>query len=145
MMAPSIVPATQAFPLPAHLPAGAQVFEVVRSGSFAGHVFSKGERLIVDGAAQRGDAVVLVARGRGRPRLGQVRAHGLVGDLGEPCLERRWAVAGRLLGVASQLAGGWQVSRFDEPEVVGMVSGSVAPTAVVDAPAAVGQLDLFAA
>lgn len=134
MSAPSILPAQQAFSLPANLPRGTEVYEVHQSGRFGDQVFSKGERLLVEGAPECGDAVVLVARGPGRPRLGWVRSTGLVGDCGEPCLSRRWRAAGRLVGIARPLAGGWQVTRFDEPDLVGMVRDVRA-----------GQLELFAA
>lgn len=51
------------------------------------------------GEVRHGDAVVLVARGHGRPRMGMVRGRQLIGDAGERCLEARWCPAGRLIGV----------------------------------------------
>ncbi|MCA9569952.1 MAG: hypothetical protein KC656_19035 [Myxococcales bacterium] len=141
MNTPSLVPAADAFPLPATFPVGTRVFDVRRDGAFAERVFRTGERLLVDGAGSVGDPVVLVARGPGRPRLGFVARDGLVGDRGEPCLASRWEVAGRVIGVARPLANGWSVERFDAPDLLGMVATPQAAVAQVP----VVQLSLFAA
>lgn len=143
MSAPQLIPSARQF----HLPTNAtdvRSFEVRQRGCMGEQVFNTGEHLLLDGAPCDGDLVVLTARGPGRPRLGRVSGSGLVGDRGEPCSHTRWAVAGRVVGVARPLAGGWSVQHFDSPTVFG-----IQPVRrVVREPApkvALGQLSLFAA
>lgn len=147
MAVPALTRISPTTPRPANLPAGVQAFSVARGGEFAGRRFSEGEIALVGGAVEEGEALVLVALGHGRPRLGTVRGSRLIGDRGEPCLTSRWEVAGRLLGIARPVGAGWAVDAFDAPGIVGM-----APSAAPEqgAPASVGgrsmvQLSLFAA
>ncbi|MEZ4319464.1 MAG: hypothetical protein R3F61_18255 [Myxococcota bacterium] len=154
--------------LPSGTPASIQVFSVVRDGEFAGRRFRSGELAVVEGMPEEGDAVVLVAVGPGRPRLGRVVGNRLMGDRGEPCLMSRWEVAGRVAGVIRPVGTGWAVEMFDQPGIVGMAADAVthgwearevaasgavsrreepgSPTgATVREPVATPQLSLFAA
>lgn len=74
-------------------------FLVERAGWFEQRWWRVGERVLCGAVAHVGEVVVLVPSGRGAPRLGKIRRLGLEGDRGEACDPRRWAVAGRVLGV----------------------------------------------
>jgi len=74
-------------------------FVVLTAGDFGGRWFERGEVLVCGGPARPGQTVVLVAHGRGRPRLGHQRGVGFTGDRGEPCSMERWMAAGRVLQV----------------------------------------------
>ncbi|HHO53415.1 MAG TPA: hypothetical protein ENK18_21730 [Deltaproteobacteria bacterium] len=87
----------------------ASLFVVLRSGSFGGQHWVPGEVLVCRGTAYTGDAVVLVARGHGRPRLGCVQGSRFFGDAGEPCHPARWRAAGRVVATYSTNVGGWAV------------------------------------
>ena len=69
-------------------------FVVVSAGAFGGRWFERGDVLVCTEGARPGQAVVLVAHGRGRPRLGHQRGQGFTGDRGEPCSSDRWMAAG---------------------------------------------------
>jgi len=145
MSAPSIRPATVPFGSPMGFPPMRQVFSVERDGLFGGRQFHAGELALVDGVAEEGDLVVLVAAGPGRPRLGRVVGNRLLGDRGEPCLMSRWEVAGRVVGVIRPVGTGWCVELFDQPGLVGMATGQEAGEAIAPRFSAPTQLDLFAA
>lgn len=133
------------------VPSSVQAFSVVRDGMFAGRMFRSGEVALVHGGPEEGDAVVLVAQGPGRPRLGRVQGNQLVGDRGEPCLMSRWEVAGRVIGVARPMGAVWVIEHFDgmtaEAVVDGRFTATLAEATPVQATQAVPirQLDLFAA
>lgn len=74
-------------------------FVVTQPGEINGSMVREGDVLVVGGRARLGDAVVLLARGVGRPRVGSMAHDGLRGDAGEPCSAARWVPAGRLLEV----------------------------------------------
>ncbi len=74
-------------------------FVVTQPGELNGAVVCEGDVLVVGGRARPGDAVVLLARGMGRPRVGSMAHDGLRGDAGERCSAARWVPAGRLLEV----------------------------------------------
>jgi hypothetical protein len=74
-------------------------FVVMQPGELNGSTVRQGDVLVVGGRARPGDAVVLLARGMGRPRVGSMAHDGLRGDAGEPCSAARWVPAGRLLEV----------------------------------------------
>jgi hypothetical protein len=160
MLVPSLALHEAPLALPHGLPFGGRLFRVAHGGQFGGRRFQAGELALVGGIPQEGDAVVLVAIGPGRPRLGSVQGRRILGDRGEPCLTSRWEVAGRLLGVLRPVGTGWAVELVHQgdvdgtSELVGMV-----PSAAVErgAPPSVGgrshysgrapegQLSLFAA
>lgn len=97
MSAPRIVAITASLPL---VPQGARLFQVVQEGSFADRSWAVGDVLVcVPGAEQDESAVVLVARGHGRPRLGSRQGHHLRGEVGELCSPERWLVAGAVVAV----------------------------------------------
>ena len=79
--------------------AEAMTFVVVQSGVFNGRPWNVGDVVVCQGMATDGEAVVLVARGMGRPRLGTVAGHRFYGDCGEPCSRARWEAAGRIVAV----------------------------------------------
>ena len=112
-----------------------RLFRVVESGAFGGQRWSAGQVLVCRGTPRTGDAVVLVARGHGRPRMGRVQGTRFIGDAGEPCHPARWGAAGRVVGAFRRQRGAW-------------VADTVSPSAVGEAgessPAAT-QLRLFAA
>jgi hypothetical protein len=139
MHAPLLNPSSRRFHLPGQ-PHAAIAFEIRTDGRVDGRAFSSGEHLLLEPGAQDGDAVVLVATGPGRPRLGFVRGATLVGDRGEPCARSRWSVAGRIVGVARPLGADWRVEPFDAPHVVGLDR-----TQEPAAPERPGQLSLFVA
>lgn len=121
MFAPALMLSTTPLHLPANLPDDVIAFEVLRGGSFNGHVFRSGDQVLVHGVPEDGDEVVLVTTGRGRPRFGSLERQRLLGDQGEPCSMDRWAAAGRLLAVARPVPGGWTVEDLDDTNVVGLV------------------------
>lgn len=82
--------------LPAHVATGSTAFAVVRSGTFAGRWFERGEVLVCGAGWDLGQAVVLIARTQGRPRLGHVLGSSFSGDRGEACSTERWMPAGGL-------------------------------------------------
>lgn len=146
MSAPQLTASTRLFNLPGHT-ANVRSYEVRHTGRIGEQMFSHGEHLLLDGAANDGDLVVLAAKGPGRPRLGRVSGTGLVGDRGEPCSHSRWVVAGRVIGVARPLAGGWSVEQFASPTIVGIlpVAHPTDERVVARPEVARGQLSLFAA
>ncbi|MCB9677020.1 MAG: hypothetical protein H6737_18025 [Alphaproteobacteria bacterium] len=148
MFAPSLRNATLGFEAPSTLPVGIRVFGIVRDGEFAGRHYRSGElAVVVGGVPEEGDAVVLVAVGPGRPRLGRVQGNRLIGDRGEPCLMSRWEVAGRVEGVIRPVGAGWAIEMFDQPGIVGMAADR-APGVLEGTPEPVrpvAQLSLFAA
>ena len=75
------------------------VFVVVSSGEFDGQRYRVGDVLICRGEAVDGEAMVLMARGHGRPRMGRVLGDALFGEVGEPCSAARWRAAGRIVTV----------------------------------------------
>ena len=75
------------------------VFVVTSPGDFGGQRYSIGDMLICRGDVGDDEAVVLMARGHGRPRLGWVRGDALSGEAGEPCSVSRWRAAGRIVAV----------------------------------------------
>ena len=99
MTAPRIAPVHEA--LSSRLPEGwraaeDRAFVVVSGGEFAGQRWDAGDVLVLGEGPVVGEAVVLVARGYGRPRLGSVEGRSLRGDAGEACSADRWRVAGRI-------------------------------------------------
>ncbi len=137
------------------VPETVRMFSIVRDGWFAGREFRAGEVALVHGTPEEGDAVVLVAAGPGRPRLGRVQGLQLVGDQGEPCLMSRWEVAGRVIGVARPMGTVWVIERFDgvfgdvldarPAQAASASTGGWRACAAEGRRVSVGQLDLFAA
>jgi hypothetical protein len=78
-----------------------EFFVVVAPGVHQAQSFAAGDVLWCDGPAETGEAVVLVARGHGRPRLGTANGSRFLGDRGEPCHPDRWRVAGGLRSTAA--------------------------------------------
>lgn len=74
-------------------------FVVMRSGTFSGRWFERGEVVVCRQGSRTGHAVVLVAHTRGRPLLGHQRGAGFSGDRGEPCSRQRWFAAGSIIAV----------------------------------------------
>jgi hypothetical protein len=72
-------------------------FQVLRGGRIGGVEFAAGDVIVCGGEPLDGQLTVLVARGPGRPRFGQVRGIRLLGEVGEPCDAARWRAAGRIL------------------------------------------------
>lgn len=136
MSAPTISPLVTRSPIHPKLPAGTQVFSVLRDGSFHGRFYRAGEYLLVSGAPQADEAVVMVPSGVGRPQLGSVDGVRLVGSFGEPCSRSRWAVSGRVAGVGRLAGSSWTVEWFDAPGIIQVAA---------QAPSPIGQLSLFAA
>ena len=77
-------------------------FSVTCSGLFEGLNWKGGDRLILDGRTTDGDLILLISKGRGRPRLGVIREGQILGDSYEPCSTSRWAVAGRVVAVVGR-------------------------------------------
>jgi hypothetical protein len=98
MTAPEIAPLREMLRVTGHAaPAGWErvQFVVVRSGEFNGRRWCVGEGLVcVAPGEEEARAVVLVARGPGRPRLGTLDGEAMRGDAGEPCSPERWQAAG---------------------------------------------------
>jgi hypothetical protein len=150
MRAPVLVPIHAAHPsireaLPA-LPEreGVDLFVVVAEGAFAGQRWEVGEILVCRGEARSGDAVVLVARGHGRPRLGSVEGTRFLGDGGEPCHPARWRAAGRIVATYRQRELGWVVDLQQGPAAAGR-AGEALPVAGRAPATPAAQLSLFAA
>ena len=74
-------------------------FRVVREGEVDGRWYGAGSVLLCAGDARTGDAVVLVTRGIGRPRLGRMEGTALIGSSGERCHPARWSCAGRIVAI----------------------------------------------
>jgi len=74
-------------------------FVVESDGEHGGLSLRAGDVLVLGGRVRPGDVTVLLARGRGRARLGTVTSKGLLGTHGEPCSGARWMAAGRVLEV----------------------------------------------
>lgn len=98
MTAPEIAPLSELLRVTGHAAPGGWghvQFVVVRSGEFNGRTWRVGEGLAcVAPVADEARAVVLVARGPGRPRLGTLEGESMRGDAGEPCSPERWQAAG---------------------------------------------------
>ena len=93
---------------------GTSAFAVVSSGDFGGRWFERGDVVVCVQGARPGEAVVLVAHTRGRPRLGHQRGAGFTGDRGEPCSAERWAAAGAVRALWRRSDGQrWQVSELE--------------------------------
>jgi hypothetical protein len=86
---------------------GTTAFVVVSAGAFQGCWLERGTVILCGGDARSGQAVVLVSRSPGRPRLGHVQGAGLYGDRGEPCSAARWMAAGRVVGILERRDQGW--------------------------------------
>lgn len=112
MKAPLLAPLVDRREVGAIAGEGTVCFRVLQEGRFGGHVFEVGDLVLCAGAPRHEDAVVLVARGHGRPRLGRVVGPHLLGDAGERCHEARWRAAGRVVGVARQRQGRWVISTW---------------------------------
>jgi hypothetical protein len=109
-------------------------FIVTRDGHCSQGSWGAGEVLVCRGQAADGDAVVLVPRGPGRPRVGRVQGTRLIGDAGEQCHHSRWRVAGRLVATWRQRTGGWLCELIDTDD------NALDRDAVSEGPA---QLSLF--
>jgi hypothetical protein len=129
-----------------------EAFLVVATGTFGGRAFAVGDLLIAEPVVGDG-AVILVARGPGRPRLGSVHGSAVTGDAGEPCSAHRWRVAGSVRHVPSSRATADAASRFDRGARVALalVRGiglgaarlAIAPADCATVPVAGPQLALF--
>lgn len=128
MAAPVLTTLSQLAPASrAGLPAlsdGASVehFAVLRDGACPAGSWAAGEVLVCRGEPRDGDTVVLVARGHGRPRIGQVIRGQLIGDAGERCHPERWRVAGRVVGTWRRRVEGWVCGLVEAGEVVAPVA-----------------------
>ncbi|MCO4746461.1 MAG: hypothetical protein KC912_16810 [Proteobacteria bacterium] len=94
-----------------------QVFVVMSPGRFAGQRYNVGDVLICRGDVVEDEAMVLMARGHGRPRMGSLRGDALYGEVGEPCSAARWRAAGRIVAVLRGESSSLSVVR-SAPQVV---------------------------
>src|SRR5687767_14312117 len=83
--------------LPAVPREGVELFLVTAEGIYNERRYAAGELIVCRGEARSGDITVLVPKGHGRPRLGQVDGLRLLGDGGELCSPARWGCAGRVV------------------------------------------------
>jgi hypothetical protein len=105
MTPPILAPAVESLPasclgaLPEAVRSGRiPAFLVVTEGMFDGVFYPTGA-VLVSGLAEACQAVILVARGYGRPRFGTIRDGRLYGDAGEPCSTARWMSVGPVASV----------------------------------------------
>ncbi len=99
------------------LPAGSLLYRALTAGALGGVEVVRGDLVVCRRAPNPEGAVVLEARGLGRPRLGCVLGATLLGDAGEPCSPLRWRVAGELAEVLRPEAGVW--ARIEIPREQG--------------------------
>jgi hypothetical protein len=102
---PILAPAVESLPQPCvqALPESVRsgrtpAFLVVTEGTFEGKFYPAGV-VLVSGLGDANDAVILVARGYGRPRFGTIADGRLYGDAGEPCSAARWMSVGPVAAV----------------------------------------------
>ena len=142
--APRILPVSRVHgfcpALPSALSASFELFVVVADGWFHDRRWRSGEVLVCEPTevVQGTGAIVLEARGLGRPRVGIMENGRLRGDAGEPCSTARWRVSGRLMGVLRPARVGEHVHASTlAPE------GWVLEATTQSETAAVAQLSLF--